>query len=68
MNNAPYIQAKTFDHDDVDVEFTSDGTLALIGNVIGSIVVFSLLMGAIAFLAQVPDAWETLAVLSLWGV
>jgi len=62
------VRAKDYDHENVDIEFTSDGTLALIGNVLGSFIVFALLMGAIAFLAQVPDKWESWLVLSLWGL
>ena len=68
MNRAPYIRWKEYDHEDIDVEFTSDGTLAVIANILASIGVFAALMLAIAVMAQVPDSWLTLIVLSLGGV
>lgn len=65
---APYIRAKDFDHDDVDTEFRADRTLAIIANVLASIGVFCALMLAIAVMAQVPESWLSWLVLSTWGV
>ena len=68
MNRAPYVRMKDYDHEDVEVEFTSDGTLAVIANVLASIGVFALLMCAIATMAQVPESWLSWIVLALGGV
>lgn len=57
---APYMRStdfatgpKDFDHEDVETEFTSDGTLSTIANILASIGVFALLMTAIAVVVQV---------------
>ncbi len=68
MNRAPFMQAKDFDHEDIDVEFTPDGTLAIIANILASIGVFAALMFAIAIVAQVPESWLSWIVLALGGV
>ncbi len=65
---APYIRAKDFDHDDVETEFTADAVLNTIANVLASIGVFCALMLAIAVMAQVPESWLSWLVLSTWGV
>ena len=66
--HAPFLQAKDFDHEDVETEFTSDGTLSIIANILASIGVFTLLMCAIAVVAQVPESWLSWIVLALGGV
>ena len=68
VNRAPFMQAKDFDHEDVDVEFTADRTLSVSANLLASIGVFTLLMTAIAFLAQVPESWTTWLVLRVGGL
>ena len=68
MNKAPYVRMKDFDHEDVEAEFTSDGTLSIIANVLASLGVFTLLMCAIAVVAQVPESWLSWIVLALGGV
>ena len=65
---APYIRMKDYDHEDVEAEFTPDGTLSVIANILASIGVFTLLMCAIAVLAQVPESWLSWIVLALGGV
>ncbi len=65
---APYIRMKDYDHEDVEAEFTPDGTLAIIANVLASIGVFCVLMLAIVVLAKVPDGWLSWIVLALGGV
>ena len=65
---APYLQMKDYDHEDVETEFTSDGTLSIIANILASIGVFTLLMCAIAVVAQVPESWLSWIVLALGGV
>lgn len=66
MNRAPFMQAKDFDNEEVDVEFTADRTLTIIANILASIGVFSLLMLAIAMMMQFPDMWLSKALLALW--
>ena len=68
MNRAPYVRMKDYDHEDVEAEFTPDGTLAIIANILASIGVFAALMFAIAIVAQVPDSWLSWIVLALGGV
>ena len=65
---ALYIRMKDYDHEDVETEFTSDGTLSIIANILASIGVFTLLMCAIAVVAQVPESWLSWIVLALGGV
>ena len=65
---APYLRMKDYDHEDVETEFTSDGTLSVIANVLASIGVFTLLMCAIVVVAQVPESWLSWIVLALGGV
>ncbi len=64
---APYIRHKDYDHEDVDAEFTSDGTLAIVANVLVSVGAFSLLMFAIVVLMQVPDSFFEWVLLALKG-
>ena len=59
---------KLYDHEDVETEFTADRTLSIIANVLASIGVFTLLMCAIAVVAQVPESWLSWIVLALGGV
>ena len=73
--HAPYMRAtdfatgtKDFDHEDVETEFHADSTLSIIANVLASIGVFTLLMCAIAVVAQVPESWLSWVVLALGGV
>ena len=66
VNRAPFMQAKDFDNEEVDVEFTADRTLTIIANILASIGVFSLLMLAIAMMMQFPDMWLSKALLALW--
>ena len=68
MNHAPYVRVKDYDHEDVETEFTADRTLSIIANVLASIGVFTLLMCAIAVVAQVPESWLSWIVLALGGV
>lgn len=68
VNQAPFVQFKDYDHEDVSAEFTSDGTLSIIANILASIGVFALLMCAIAVIAQTPDSWLSWLVLATWGV
>ena len=75
MNKAPYIRAtdfatgtKDYDHEDVSTDFHADSTLSIIANVLASIGVFTLLMCAIAVVAQVPESWLSWIVLALGGV
>lgn len=68
MNKAPYVRIKNYDHEDVETEFTADRTLSIIANVLASIGVFTLLMCAIAVVAQVPESWLSWIVLALGGV
>ena len=68
MNKAPYVRMKDFDHEDVEAEFTSYGTLSIIANILASFGVFTLLMCAIAVVAQVPESWLSWIVLALGGV
>ena len=65
---APYIRAKDYDHEDVDTEFRSDSTLNIIANILASLGVFAMLMTAIAIVAQVPDSWLTWIILAVQGV
>lgn len=65
---APYIRAKDYDHDDVDYEFTSDSVLSVIANTLASIGVFCALMLAITVMLQVPDKWIAWLILAMWGV
>ena len=65
---APYIRMKNYDHEDVEAEFTPDGTLAIIANILASIGVFAALMFAIAIVAKVPDSWLSWIILALGGV
>jgi hypothetical protein len=65
---APYMRAKDFDHEDVDYEFTSDRTLAWIANILASLGIFCLLMVAIGVVAQIPESWFAWLVLNAWGV
>ena len=73
--NAPYMRAtdfatgtKDYDHEDVATDFHADSTLSIIANVLASIGVFTLLMCAIAVVAQVPESWLSWIVLALGGV
>ena len=59
---------KLYDHEDVETEFTADRTLSIIANILASIGVFTLLMCAIAVVAQVPESWLSWIVLALGGV
>lgn len=74
MNKTPYVRVgdydliKHFDHEDITTEFRADKTLSLIANVLASFGVFTLLMCAIAVIAQVPESWLSWLVLSVWGV
>lgn len=64
---APYIRHKDYDHEDVDAEFTSDGTLAIVANVLVSVGAFSLLMFAIVVLMQIPSEWVEVVLLAVKG-
>ena len=73
--HAPYMRAtdfatgtKDYDHEDVETEFTSDGTLSVIANILASLGVFAALMCVIAVLAQFPESWLTWLVLAMSGV
>jgi len=73
--HAPYMRAtdfatgtKDFDHEDVETEFHADSTLSVIANILASFGVFTLLMCAIAVVAQVPESWLSWIVLALGGV
>lgn len=73
--HAPYMRAtdfatgtKDFDHEDVETEFHADSTLSIIANILASFGVFTLLMCAIAVVAQVPESWLSWIVLALGGV
>ena len=73
--HAPYMRAtdfatgtKDYDHEDVETEFTSDGTLSVIANILASLGVFAALMCVIAVLAQFPESWLTWLVLAVSGV
>ena len=72
---APYMRAtdfstgtKDYDHEDVATDFHADSTLSVIANVLASLGVFTLLMCAIAVVAQVPESWLSWIVLALGGV
>ena len=65
---APYLRMKDYDHEDVETEFTADRTLSIIANVLASIGVFTLLMCAIAVVAQVPESWLSWIILAVQGV
>lgn len=65
---APYLRMKDYDHEDVETEFTSDGTLSVIANTLASLGIFAALMCVIAVLAQFPESWGSWLVLSVWGV
>lgn len=57
---APYIRAKDFDHEDIEMEFTADETLNMFFKVGMSFVVFALLLVAIYVLANIAfvvGAW-----------
>ena len=64
MNRAPFMEAKDFDHEDVEADF--DTTLRTLGSVLASIGVFSLLMLAITVLMQFPDMWLSKTLIALW--
>ena len=64
---APYIRHKDYDHEDVDAEFTSDGTLAIVANVLGTLTVFCLLMSAVLVLTQMPAEWLSWLVMRVGG-
>ena len=73
--HAPYLRAtdfatgtKDYDHEDVSTDFHADSTLSVIANVLASLGVFTLLMCAIAVVAQVPESWLSWIVLALGGV
>lgn len=66
VNRAPFMQAKDYDHEDTDVEFTADRTLTIIANILASIGVFALLMLAIAMMMQFPDMWLSKTLIALW--
>ena len=65
---APYLRMKDYDHEDVETEFTADRTLSIIANVLASIGVFTLLMCAIAVVAQVPESWLSWIILAVQGI
>lgn len=65
---APYVRMKDYDHEDVDTEFTSDGTLRWIATALASFGVFAALMAAIAMVMQIPDSWIEWLLLSLGAV
>ena len=50
---APYIRAKDFDHEDIETEFTADETLNAVFKFGMSFVVFVLLLLAIYVLANI---------------
>lgn len=50
---APYIRAKDFDHEDIETEFTADETLNAVFKFGMSFVVFVLLLCAIYFLVNI---------------
>ena len=50
---APYIRAKDFDHEDVETEFTADETLNAVFKFGMSFVVFVLLLCTIYFLVNI---------------
>ena len=50
---APYVMAKDYDHEDVDNEFRADETLEAVFKFGASFVVFVLLLCAIYFLIKV---------------
>ena len=50
---APYIRAKDFDHEDIETEFTADKTLNVVFMFGMSFVVFVLLLCAIYFLVNI---------------
>ena len=66
--HAPFLKAKDFDHEDVSTDFHADSTLSVIANILASFGVFTLLMCAIAVVAQVPESWLSWIVLALGGV
>ena len=73
--HAPYMRAtdfatgtKDYDHEDVSTDFHADSTLSIIANILASLGVFTLLMCAIAVVAQVPESWLSWIVLALGGV
>lgn len=65
---APYVRATDFDHEDVEAEFTSDWALEIFSRVLGSLAVFLLLATAIATMMQMPASWLTWIVLYIGGV
>ena len=66
--HAPFLQAKDFDHEDVETDFHADSTLSIIANTLASFGIFAALMCVIAVLAQFPESWGSWLVLSVWGV
>lgn len=67
MNKAPYIRTKDFDHEDVDTEFTADGMLNTIANVLASIGVFTLFLALIGLAMQIPSEWVEVVLLAVKG-
>lgn len=67
MNKAPYMRTKDFDHEDVDTEFTADGMLNTIANVLASIGVFTLFLALIGLAMQIPSEWVEVVLLAVKG-
>lgn len=65
---APYVRATDFDHEDVDAEFTSDWVLSIFSRVVASLVVFVLLAAAVFVMMKMPASWLTWVVLYIGGV
>jgi hypothetical protein len=72
MNKAPFTQAKTFDHDDVQMEFTD--TLCHVDVFVDlgtAVVLFAAMIAVVFALVAARDnwsAWITWAILELWGL
>ena len=64
---APYIRHKDYDHEDVDTEFTADGMLNTIANVLASIGVFTLSLALIGLAMQIPSEWVEVVLLAVKG-
>ena len=68
MKQAPFVQSKEYDHDDVDSEFTVGRTLSLIVNLMASIGAFVVFVFIIGVLIQFPQKWTTYSLLFIGGL
>jgi hypothetical protein len=67
MTKAPFTQAKTYDHEDVDCEFEG-GFISVMVDLGAAFLIFLALVSAIVVLLNFPDKWTTWAALAIGGL